>query len=137
MSTSYWQIYRIRLHNENIFHFFLPTIFFLLALDDNYSESVKQKHTNNSYVWKREDDEECKVTYDEMILHEEILHMPPQFLWTKVTSEAIIYPWMSTVFYSWYAVNYFLGMILIFSDISNLNIFVCISNFWLFSTDLW
>ena len=40
---------------------------------------------------------------------EEILHMPPQFLWTKVTSEAIIYPWMSTVLYSWYAVNYFLG----------------------------
>ena len=42
-----------------------PNRFFLLALDDNYSKSVKQKHTNNSYVWKKEDDEECKGTWDD------------------------------------------------------------------------
>ena len=42
-----------------------PNRFFLLALDDNYSKSVKQKHTNNSYVWKREDDEEWKGIWDD------------------------------------------------------------------------
>ena len=42
----------------------------------------KEKMTKNAKIHTIRDDTK----------HEEILHMPPQFLWTEVTSEAIIYP---------------------------------------------
>ena len=60
----YWQILQNTCTQWKHILFF-PNHFFLLALDDNYSKSVKQKHTNNSYVWKREDDEEWKGIWDD------------------------------------------------------------------------
>ena len=93
---------------------FIIIYFFSVVIEDNYMNMSNKNITTNSHVWIGEEGPKVTCVHYHVTNDEEILHMPPQFLWTKVTSEAIIYPWMNTVFHSWYAVNYFLQIVFIF-----------------------
>ena len=105
LHNSYWQMLLFASYNNKEQSTILSHLHFLvLGVDDNYmnmSDTKNIQHNGTCVKQKEDEEEEDNLQANLLHLYEEkrnsILHMPPQFLWTKVTSQPIIYPWAGTI----------------------------------------